>query len=171
MGSVIHPLQDTVCRALELSPVLGALVSGVVARQRRLVFDGTRLSFGVLGDLLALLLFVYVSSTLEWPHLRAGLGLAVVLLVARALTMSAALVAFARVSGTTWHKGLWTGIAMTPLSAFVFLMWEQPRALGIDLLDRTAPLGAAALLVEIVGPAIVGFALVRAGESQSPLEV
>jgi Kef-type K+ transport system membrane component KefB len=159
-----------ICRELGLSPVLATLACGVVTRQRRLVFQGTRSGFGVLGDLLALLLFVYVSSTLEWPQLRAGLGVAAVLLVARWCTKSAAIVACARVSGTTWRKGLWTSVAMTPMSAFVILMLEQTRALGIDLLDRTAPLGAAALLVEIVGPAIVGLAVVKAGETPPPLE-
>jgi Kef-type K+ transport system membrane component KefB len=159
-----------ICRETGLSPVLAALVCGVVARHRRLVFDGTRLDFGVFGELLAVLLFVYVSSTLEWPHLKAGLGLAAVLLVARWGTKSAAIVACARVSGTTWRKGFWTGVAMTPMSAFVILMLEQTRALGIDLIDRTAPLGAAALLVEIVGPAIVGFAVRSAGETATPLE-
>ncbi len=42
------------------------------------------------------------------------------------------------------------------------------RYLGIDLVDQLAPLAAATLLLEILGPVVLQFALRRAGEAAQP---
>ena len=39
-----------------------------------------------------------------------------------------------------------------PISVFVILLLEQTRYLGIDLIDQLAPLAAATLLLEVLGP-------------------
>ena len=66
---------------------------------------------------------------------------------------------FARISGISWKKGVLVGVAMTPISAFVILVLEQTRYLGINLVDQLAPLATAALTLEIFGPVLTQYAL------------
>jgi Kef-type K+ transport system membrane component KefB len=150
--------------ALKFSPVPAALAFGLMARHRRIALSQTQQNFGALGNLLTVLLFVSMAATLEWPMVVAGAGLALVLMVVRSLAKAAGVVAFARVSGITCRKGLLTGMALTPLSAFVILLLEQTRHLGVGLMDQLAALAAITLMLEIIGPVVTQWALVLAKE-------
>ena len=150
--------------ALKLSPVLATLTFGLVARHRRLVISQTQRNFGPLGDLLAVLLFVFIASTLEWRVVLAGLGLGLSLVLVRGLAKLCAVLLCARLSGISWRKGALLGLALTPFSAFVILILEQSRHLGIDLVDQLAPLATVALVLEILGPIITQRALIWARE-------
>lgn len=152
----------------KFSPVLAALTFGFVARHRRVALNPAQRNFGALGDLLTVVLFVYVSTTLEWPRIATGIGLALAIVAVRAVAKVAVVVALAHASGTTWRKGLLNGLALMPISVFVILLLEQTRYLGIDLLDQLAPLAAATLLLEIVGPVVTQRALRAAGETREP---
>ncbi|MND88994.1 Sodium/hydrogen exchanger family protein [compost metagenome] len=152
--------------ALKLSPVLAALTFGLVARHRRLVMSQTQRNFGPLGDLLAVLLFVFIAATLEWRVVMAGLGIGLSLVLVRALAKLAGVLLFSHLSGISLYKGLLLGIALGPFSAFVILVLEQTRYLGINLFDQLAPLATAALVLEIVGPLLTQSALVLAHEVQ-----
>ena len=68
-------------------------------------------------------------------------------------------------SGISWKKGLLTGLAMTPISAFVILLLEQTRFLGVDLMSQLAPLAAMALTLELLGPIVIYLALRHANET------
>lgn len=149
---------------LKFSPVPAALAFGLMARHRRIALSQAQQNFGALGNLLTVLLFVFMTATLEWPMVMAGAGLALVLTVVRFAVKTAGVVAFARVSGITWRKGLLTGMALTPLSAFVILLLEQTRHLGIGLMDELAALAAITLLLEVIGPVVTQWALVLAKE-------
>ena len=149
---------------LKFSPVPAALAFGLMARHRRIALSQAQQNFGALGNLLTVLLFVFMTATLEWPMVMAGAGLALVLTVVRFAVKTAGVVAFARVSGITWRKGLLTGMALTPLSAFVILLLEQTRHLGIGLMDELATLAAITLLLEVIGPVVTQWALVLAKE-------
>jgi Kef-type K+ transport system membrane component KefB len=154
--------------ALKISPVLAALTFGLVARHRRLVLNQTQRNFGALGDLLAVLLFVFVSTTIEWHRVWSGLALALALIGVRSLIKVSVVGALARPGGISTRKGLLVGLAMTPISVFVILLLEQTRFLGIDLIDQLAPLAAATLLLELIGPVVAQRALILAGESAEP---
>ena len=149
---------------LKFSPVPAALAFGLMARHRRIAFSQAQQNFGVLGNLLTVLLFVFMAATLEWPMVWAGLGLALALMVTRFTAKTMGVVVFARVSGITWRKGLLTGMALTPLSAFVILLLEQTRHLGIGLMDELAALAAITLLLEVFGPIVTQWALALAHE-------
>jgi len=149
---------------LRLSPILATLTFGLVARHRRIVLNPSQRGFGALGDLLCVLLFVYVATTLELQQVVAGIGLGFAIIAARQAAKMAGIVAFAHVSGITWRKGLLIGVAMTPISAFVILVLEQTRSLGINLVDQLAPLAAAALVLEVVGPILTQRAFIWARE-------
>jgi len=151
--------------AFKLSPLLATLTFGLVARHRRVALNRTQRNFGALGDLLAVLLFVYVASTIAWPRVVTGLGLALALMAVRAVTKVAAVAALSRASGTTWRKGALAGLGLMPISVFVILLLEQTRYLGVDLIDQLAPLAAATLLLELLGPVATQQALRWAGEA------
>jgi NhaP-type Na+/H+ or K+/H+ antiporter len=154
-----------VTHAFKLSPLLAALTFGLVARHRRLVLNRTQRNFGVLGDLLSVLLFFYVATTIEWPRVVAGLGLGLLIVAVRAATKTLVTGALGHASGTTWRKGALTGLGLMPISVFVILLLEQTRYIGIDLIDHLAPLAAATLLLELVGPIATQQALRLAGET------
>lgn len=94
-----------------------------------------------------------------------GAGLAMALMTARVAAKTAGVVAFAHLSGITWRKGLLTGMALTPLSAFVILLLEQTRHLGIGLMDQVSALAAITLLLEVIGPIATQWALALARET------
>jgi Kef-type K+ transport system membrane component KefB len=94
----------------------------------------------------------------------AGAGLAFVLIVVRFLVKTLGVTAFAHVSGITWRKGLLTGMALTPLSAFAILLLEQTRQLDIGLIDELAALAAMTLVLEVIGPIVTHWALALARE-------
>ncbi|HEY5994294.1 MAG TPA: cation:proton antiporter [Gallionellaceae bacterium] len=150
--------------ALKFSPILATLAFGLIARHRRIALSQTEKNFGALGNLMTVLLFVFMASTLEWPKVVAGAGLAIVLVVIRFIVKISGVAIFSRVSGITWRKGLLTGMALTPLSAFVILLLEQTRHLGIGLIDELTALAAMTLVLEIVGPIITQWALQLAKE-------
>jgi Kef-type K+ transport system membrane component KefB len=154
-----------ITHALKFSPVLATLTFGVVARHRRVSLNQTQRNFGALGDVLAVVLFVFVATTLEWPRVVNGLGLGLALVGVRLATKVASVGAQARASGVSWRKGVLTGLALMPISVFVILLLEQARHLGIDLVDQLAPLAAATLLLEIAGPVLMLLALRAAGET------
>jgi Kef-type K+ transport system membrane component KefB len=151
---------------LKLSPVLATLTLGLVARRTQLFASAAQRGFGSLGDLLSVFLFVFVASTLQWQHVLSGLALGLGIIGVRALAKLAGVGLLAQASGSTWRKGALTGLALTPISAFVILVLEQTRHLGVDMVDRLAPLAAVALLLEVTGPMATQWALTWARETR-----
>jgi Kef-type K+ transport system membrane component KefB len=151
---------------LHLSALVATLAFGLVARHRRVTLSQAQRNFGVLGDLLIVFLFVYVGASADWRRAWAGLPLGAALVLVRAAAKVLAMSAFARASGTTLRKGMLTALAMMPLSTFVVLLLEDTRHVGIDLIDTVAPVAAATLLLQLLGPIATQQALRAAGEVQ-----
>lgn len=160
----------SIAHSLKLSPVLAALTFGVMARHQRIALSASQRGFGALGDLMSILLFVYVAATVSWHSVVVGFSLGATIILVRQVVKIATLGAFARVSGISWRKGFLVGVATAPMSAFVILMLEQTRHLGIQLLDQLPALVTGALLMEILGPLLVQYALMLAKESHSSKE-
>ena len=150
--------------ALKLSPLLAALAFGLVARHRRVVLSQAQRNFGALGDVLTVLLFVFVAATLNWKQVVAGIELALAVVAVRTAVKVAATTLFARLGGITWRKGALTGLALTPLSVFAILLLEQTRRLGLGLLDEVSAVAGIVLLLEVIGPLVTQRALLWAGE-------
>jgi Kef-type K+ transport system membrane component KefB len=149
---------------LRLSPVLAALAFGFVVRHRRVVLTPAQRNFGALGDLLCVLLFVFVGAALAWPRVWAGLGLALLLVGLRFAAQVLASLAFARASGISWRKGALAGVALAPMSALVLALLVHTRYMGINLMDQLAPLAGATLLLGVAGPWLTHLALQWARE-------
>lgn len=154
-----------ITHATGLSPVLATLTFGLMARHRRVAFSRTERNFGGIGELLTVLLFVFAVSTLDWERVVSGAGLALVLLLARFVVKTAAVMVFAHVGGVTWRKGALTGVALAPMSVFVILLLEQTKSMGIVLVDELAALAAMTLFMEVLGPIITQRALMLAKET------
>lgn len=157
--------------SLGFSPVLATLTFGLVSRHRRVFLTPSQRGFGTLGEILGVMLFTFAAVTIEWRHVSSGLGFGIAIILVRQLAKVAATGAFAFLSGTSWRKGLLTGVALAPMSAIVIVVLEQGGELGIGLLDQLAPLAAAALLVEMLGPIVLGRALHAAQELPDTKEV
>lgn len=155
----------TTMHAFGFSPVFATLTFGLVARHRRVLLSQTQRNFGVLGDLLSVLLFVFVATTIEWHRVATGLWLALALIAVRLVAKLVVVTALARASGLSWRKGALTGLALTPVSVFAILLLEEVSHLGLNLVDLLAPLAAATLLLEIAGPIVTQWALIVAGEA------
>lgn len=155
---------------LKQSPVLATLTFGLVARHRRIILSPSQRNFGVLGNFLAMILFVFVATTLDWHRVIAGVGLGLSIIIIRYLTKIVGISCFAHLSGINYRKGILIATAMTPISAFVILVLEQTRYLGVNLVDKLAPLAATALTLEILGPILTLLALYWAHEVRDPKE-
>jgi Kef-type K+ transport system membrane component KefB len=149
---------------LKQSPVLATIAFGMVSRHRRIVLGRAERGFGVLGDVLSVLLFVSVASAIHWPLAVSGFMVGLALVLVRLAVKTGVLWVLARPSGTSLKKGALIGVALSPFSVFVILVLEQTRHLGINLIDELAPLAAAALILEIAGPVLIQIALRLAHE-------
>lgn len=149
---------------LKQSPVLATLAFGIVSRHRRIVLGRAERGFGTLGDVLSVLLFVSVAASIRWDLAAGGLLLGLAIVAARTGVKVLSLWSLALPSGLSPGKGALTGLAMSPFSVFVILVLEQTRHLGVNLVDQLAPLAAAALLLEVVGPLLTQLALYAARE-------
>ena len=75
-------------------------------------------------------------------------------------------VAAARLSGITERKGLLTGLALTPMSAFAILLLDQSRLYGFEpAVQVLAAIAAMMLLQELLGPVVTQRALMAAQET------
>lgn len=159
-------LLTTMAYGLKLSPLLAALTFGIVARERRVHLTNAQRGFGTAGDLLTVFLFVYIASLLNWADVWTGMLFGLVLIVVRTATKVGCSVAAARLSGSTERKGLLTGLALTPMSAFAILLLEQSRLYGFEPAAHVLSSMAAMMLVlELFGPVVTQRALLAAHET------
>lgn len=134
-GSLTQAMSHSAIELLA-SAVLGTVAGVVVPAVLRQLGQVRR--EGSIAFVLAVLLFVFAVTTLDWDRVAAGAGLAVVLLLARFVVKTVAVAAFARPGGVSWRKGALTGVALAPMSVFVILLLEQTRNMGIVLVDELA---------------------------------
>lgn len=168
-GTVVFALAvillTTIAYSFKFSALLATLAFGLVARHRRLVLSQAQRNFGALGELLTLLLFVFVTATLDWRQVVGGFPLAATVIVVRLATKIGGATLLARFSGITWRKGMYSGLALTPLAAFAVLLQEQTSHLGLAVMNDVAALAGVVLVLEVFGPLATHWALVWAGEA------
>jgi Kef-type K+ transport system membrane component KefB len=159
-------LLTTMAYGLKLSPLLAALTFGIVARERRVHLTNAQRGFGTAGDLLTLFLFVYIAALLDWSDVGGGVLLGLALIAVRTTSKVLCNVAAARLSGSTERKGLLTGLALTPMSAFAILLLEQSRLDGFEPAQQVmTALAFMMLLQELFGPLVTQRALHAAAET------
>lgn len=159
-------LLTALSHGLLFSPLLAALSFGVVARERRVYLTNAQRNFGTAGDALTLFLFVYIASLMSWPSVLGTLAVGVLLIGVRTLVKVGVSVALARVSGITQRKGVFTGLALTPMSAYAILLLEQSREQGFTPAPEVmAAMAGMMLLQELLGPLVTQRTLMAARET------
>ncbi len=159
-------LLTALSQGLMLSPLLAALSFGVVARERRVYLTNAQRNFGTAGDALTLFLFVYIASLMSWPAVLGTLAVGLLLIAVRTLVKVGVSVALARVSGITFRKGVFTGLALTPMSAYAILLLEQSREQGFTPAPEVmAAMAGMMLLQELLGPLVTQRTLMAARET------
>lgn len=159
-------LLTTAAYGLKLSPLLAALSFGIVARERRVHLTNAQRDFGTAGDLLSVFLFVYIASLLNWADVGAGLLMGLLLIAVRTASKVGCNLVAARLSGITERKGLLTGLALTPMSAFAILLLEQSRLYGFaPAVEVLSAMAGMMLVQELLGPMVTQRALMTAHET------
>jgi len=159
-------LLTTAAYGLKLSPLLAALTFGIVARERRVHLTNAQRDFGTAGDLLSIFLFVYIASLLDWADVGTGMLLGILLILVRTASKVGCNLVAARLSGITERKGLLTGLALTPMSAFAILLIEQSRLYGFaPAVEVLSVMAGMMLLQELLGPVVTQRALLAAHET------
>lgn len=159
-------LLTTMSYGLKISPLLAALTFGIVARERRVHLTNAQRGFGTAGDVLTLFLFVYIAALLDWADVAGGMVLGVLLIGVRSASKVGCSLLAARLSGITERKGLLTGLALTPMSAFAILLLEQTRLYGLAPAGQVlSVLAGMMLLQELLGPVVTQRALYAAHEA------
>lgn len=153
-----------VTHSLHFSPVLATLIFGVMARHYRNVRHQTQPNFGILGDLLVIVLFAHIGSRLQIDTLLDGALLAGAVLLTRYLIKSASILAFARLSGLSLRKGALTGLALIPMASFGILLLELAAQRGLLFSDTLATMGGCLLIADLISPIILRRTLMAAGE-------
>ena len=131
-----------------------------------MILSQAQSNFGTLGDLLTVLLFVFVAASLDWRPGPTGIALALAVITVRLAVKAVAPTVFARLSGITWRKGALTGLAMTPMSVLVIVLLEETSHLKLYALDQVAGLAVIVVLLEVSGPLVTQRALIWAGETR-----
>ena len=159
-------LLTTAAYGLKLSPLLAALSFGIVARERRVHLTNAQRDFGTAGDLLSVFLFVYIASLLNWTDVGAGMLMGLLLIAVRTASKVGCNLVAARLSGITERKGLLTGLALTPMSAFAILLLEQSRLYGFaPAVEVLSAMAGMMLVQELLGPLVTQRALMTAHET------
>lgn len=154
-----------VTHSLHFSPVLATLVFGLIARHYRNVRHQAQPNFGVLGDVLIIVLFVHIGSRLQLDTLLSGAMLAAAVLLARLVVKSLSMLAFARLSGLSLKKGALTGAALMPMAGFGILLLELAAQRGLVFTDTLSAMCGLLLIADLVGPVILRRILIVGGET------
>jgi len=153
-------------RALELSVVLALLALGALSRNLDRRHDLLPVDIGWIGQLFVVVLFVVGGASLEAAELATGGTVALVYVLARFAGKSLG------VMSLTWLSGVRRGaagllcLALTPMSATAVGMVHRTGQLYPDFGAKLAAIVLSAVLIlELIGPVAVQFALRRAGEA------
>jgi NhaP-type Na+/H+ or K+/H+ antiporter len=158
-------------RMLELSVVLALLVFGVLSRHLDQRHELMHFETGRIGAMLVVVLFVLSGATLRVQDLVAGGGVALVFILARFAGKSIGVLSL------TWLSGVRSGaagllcLALTPMSGLAVSMVQGTASLYPEFgASLAAIVLSAVLILELVGPVAVQFALRRAGEAAAEEE-
>ncbi len=153
---------------LKLSGVLVLLGYGVMAR----AFDVKRrfvsLAFGRLGQILFILLFAITAASLDIGLLPAGALAGAALIAARYAGKALGVLALAPLSGLSMRKASLLALGLMPMSGVALVLLHDTAALFPRLgPDLSGVVVSAIVMLEVLGPAVAYFALVRAGEADT----
>ncbi|MBI3938840.1 MAG: hypothetical protein HY323_17855, partial [Betaproteobacteria bacterium] len=153
-------------RTLELSVVLALLAFGVLSKNLDGRHDLMPFDVGLAGQLFVVVLFVVSGASLKTGDLMVGGTIAAAFILARFVGKSVGVLALTYLSGARRGAAGLLCLALTPMSGLAISMVHGTSELYPEFGARLAAIVLSAVLVmEIVGPIAVQFALRRAGEA------
>lgn len=155
-------------RMLELSVVLSLLAFGVLSRNLDEHHDLMPFETGRVGEMFVVVLFVVSGTSLNLDGLVTGGTLALVFLLARFAGKSAGVLALTYFSGVKRGTAGLLCLALTPMSGLAVSMVQNTSHIYPEFgANLAAIVLTAVLILELVGPVAVQFALKRAGEAKA----
>lgn len=153
--------------ALNLSVMLSLLAFGVGSRNLDRNHALMQVDFGHFGQIFFVVLFVVTGAILNVSDLVTGGGIALVYVLARFVGKAAGVLSLAHLSGIRPGSGGLLCMALTPMSAMAIEMMRSTTSLYPEFGVTLGPIVLSAVLVlELIGPVAVQFALKAAGEAQ-----
>jgi Kef-type K+ transport system membrane component KefB len=155
-------------RMLELSVVLALLVFGVLSRSLDERHDLMPFEMGRIGEMFVVVLFVISGAILSVEALLAGGTVAVVFILARFVGKSIGVLVLTYFSGVRRGTAGLLCLTLMPMSGLAVSMVQGTIEIYPDFGRTLASIVLSAVLIlELVGPLAVQFALRRAGEAAS----
>lgn len=155
-----------IARMLELSVVLALLAFGVLSRHLDQRHELMPFETGRVGAMFVVVLFVLGGATLRVQDLVAGGGVAVVFILARFAGKSIGVLSLTYLSGVRRGAAGLLCLALTPMSGLAVSMVQGTASLYPEFgASLAAIVLSAVLILELIGPVAVQFALRRAGEA------
>lgn len=160
----------TVATPLGGSAPLAALLGALLLKQfypRPWVWPR---QMGTAASIVNILMFVLVSTMAAQADWQWGLvGVALVLMVVRAVIKIASLLLTGPGSGLSLRKSLWVGMTMVPMSSVALLLTSQFVVASHTIGGRVAAIALPVILMtELLGAMLVTLALYRVGEAAKP---
>lgn len=153
-------------RMLELSVVLALLAFGVLSRHLDQRHELMPFETGRVGAMLVVVLFVLGGASLRVQDLASGGAVAVVFILARFAGKSIGVLALTYLSGVRRGAAGLLCLALTPMSGLAVSMVQGTASLYPEFgASLAAIVLSAVLILELIGPVAVQFALRRAGEA------
>lgn len=152
-------------QTLSISPIIAALTFGLTVRYRKIAMGQNQRNFGVLENILTIVLFVVVPLNLDWHNFPSYLGLGAALLFSRLFIKTTVVSLFSYYSGTSLYKGFLIGLALAPTSIFSILLLDQSLSLGVALNQEFLLISGVIFALELVGPCMTQYSLIKAKES------
>lgn len=158
-----------IANLLKLSVLLCLLVFGVLVRNFDKEHHLLPIELAAKSKLFFVVLFVVIGATLDAAHLLTGGVVGAVYVAARSVGKVLGVMPWAISSGMSRSHSVLLGFALTPMAGFAVVMVQDVWSLYPQLdLHALAVLTSAVVLLEIIGPPIVQFALNRSGETLAP---
>jgi len=155
-------------RMLELSVLLALLAFGVFSRNVDRRHDLMAVDLSSVGQMFYVVLFVVSGAKLQLADLLAGGAIGVVYVAARFVGKSIGVMALTHLSGVRPGTAGLLCIALTPMSGLALAMVHGTANLYPEFGARLAAIVVSAVLIlELIGPVAVQFALKRAGEGRA----
>lgn len=156
-------------RMLALPVPLSLLAFGVLLRHldnKSHVFDSAEM--GRSGQLFYVVLFVVTGAKLSLPDLAIAGGLAITYILARFMGKAIGVMSLSYFSGLHPRKAALLTLALTPMSGLALAMVQGTVDLYPEFGEKLAAIVLSAVIImEIIGPIAVQFALRCAGEAEA----
>jgi NhaP-type Na+/H+ or K+/H+ antiporter len=154
-------------RMLELSVLLALLALGVFSRNLDTRHDVMTVDLSGIGQIFYVVLFVVSGARLPLVELMLGGGLAVAYVTARFAGKLIGVMSLSHLGGVRPGAALMLGVALMPMSGLALAIVHGTTDLYPEFGARLAAIVLSAVLIlELIGPVAVQFALKRAGEAR-----